>query len=379
MFYDTNVTAESEPLDSSYWQTVPHGVSALPPFAHGGDPFWDHSLPGIGSSFEYNQYTLDVHASAFPQTAFRPGEPFHNLSLPPMLESGSSTSSKSYASSGMLEAMALDDPEQCLWDASPGARVEHEDAPGTKAEPGQLDNNTVSPKLLRIHETPTPSTSCESLHTNFLSDSHLHEPPDAIDPLPSVEVPLPPTIPKPRKQLPDAPNRSYRSHPAAENTRNRRSPTDSDFTPPDSRRLTRRLQPKARNMESEPSSSPSLPVPSIQPLQPLPSHLRAPPTTTELAIIKLTDRRAKDDFLVKHKQQGMPYKEIRRLGGFIEAESTLRGRYRTLTKSREARVRKPEWSEKDVSVFSAFLAAPVDLRPRHCLNAVAFCPFIFIF
>jgi hypothetical protein len=91
-------------------------------------------------------------------------------------------------------------------------------------------------------------------------------------------------------------------------------------------------------------------------------------------VTKLTDRTAKDDFLVKHKQQGMTYKEIRRLGGFIEAESTLRGRYRTLTKSREARVRKPEWSEKDVSVISVFCSAPVDVEPGGCCHSL---PFIF--
>jgi hypothetical protein len=81
-------------------------------------------------------------------------------------------------------------------------------------------------------------------------------------------------------------------------------------------------------------------------------------------VTKLTDRTAKDDFLVKHKQQGMTYKEIRRLGGFIEAESTLRGRYRTLTKSREARVRKPEWSEKDVSAFCFSALHPEMLNPE---------------
>ncbi|KAK4123043.1 hypothetical protein N657DRAFT_645765 [Parathielavia appendiculata] len=47
----------------------------------------------------------------------------------------------------------------------------------------------------------------------------------------------------------------------------------------------------------------------------------------------------------------MTYKEIRRMGGFTEAESTLRGRYRTLTKCREARVRKPEWSEMDLRLL----------------------------
>jgi len=47
----------------------------------------------------------------------------------------------------------------------------------------------------------------------------------------------------------------------------------------------------------------------------------------------------------------MSYREIRRAGGFKEAESTLRGRYRTLTKSKEERVRKPEWLEGDVRLL----------------------------
>ncbi|EHK96479.1 hypothetical protein M7I_7808 [Glarea lozoyensis 74030] len=39
--------------------------------------------------------------------------------------------------------------------------------------------------------------------------------------------------------------------------------------------------------------------------------------------------------------------DIRRKGKFTEAESTLRGRFRTLTKHKNARVRKPEWDEND--------------------------------
>lgn len=58
---------------------------------------------------------------------------------------------------------------------------------------------------------------------------------------------------------------------------------------------------------------------------------------------------AKDEFLVRHKLQGMTYRQIRVKGGFTEAESTLRGRFRTLTKNKEARVRKPAWTEADVS------------------------------
>lgn len=60
-------------------------------------------------------------------------------------------------------------------------------------------------------------------------------------------------------------------------------------------------------------------------------------------------RYAKNEFLVKSKQAGMSYREIRVKGQFKEAESTLRGRYRTLTKCREHRVRKPQWHAKDVS------------------------------
>ena len=37
------------------------------------------------------------------------------------------------------------------------------------------------------------------------------------------------------------------------------------------------------------------------------------------------------------RNQGKSYKQIRQIGKFTEAESTLRGRYRTLTKSRRGR------------------------------------------
>ncbi|KAE9379388.1 hypothetical protein N431DRAFT_460655 [Stipitochalara longipes BDJ] len=62
-------------------------------------------------------------------------------------------------------------------------------------------------------------------------------------------------------------------------------------------------------------------------------------------------RDAKDDFLVRSKLAGMSYKEIRRQGKFSEAESTLRGRFRTLTKHKAARVRKPEWDDNDIRLL----------------------------
>ncbi len=59
----------------------------------------------------------------------------------------------------------------------------------------------------------------------------------------------------------------------------------------------------------------------------------------------------KDAFLIRSKRAGMSYKDIRRLGRFKEAESTLRGRYRTLTKSKEERVRRPSWTDKDLRLL----------------------------
>lgn len=57
-------------------------------------------------------------------------------------------------------------------------------------------------------------------------------------------------------------------------------------------------------------------------------------------------------FLIECKRRGLSYKDIKQLGGFKEAESTLRGRFRTLTKSKEQRVRKPQWQPRDVSYQS---------------------------
>ena len=58
---------------------------------------------------------------------------------------------------------------------------------------------------------------------------------------------------------------------------------------------------------------------------------------------------SRDDELLQLRRQGISYREIKQKYGFTEAESTLRGRYRTLTKSKDRRVRKPIWKDRDVS------------------------------
>jgi hypothetical protein len=86
-----------------------------------------------------------------------------------------------------------------------------------------------------------------------------------------------------------------------------------------------------------------------KPVTPEPESSRTSLPQLSATVQATHHRDAKDDFLVRSKLAGMSYKEIRRQGKFSEAESTLRGRFRTLTKHKAARVRKPEWDENDVS------------------------------
>lgn len=59
--------------------------------------------------------------------------------------------------------------------------------------------------------------------------------------------------------------------------------------------------------------------------------------------------REKDVALLKLRDAGMTYKQIKAKLGLVEAESTLRGRHRTLKKSRADRPRRPAWPSEAVS------------------------------
>lgn len=74
-------------------------------------------------------------------------------------------------------------------------------------------------------------------------------------------------------------------------------------------------------------------------------------STVEPAVV----RNDRDRLLLSMRNQGVSYKEIRRLGNFKEAESTLRGRMRVLTKEKHERVRKPVWENRDVSQLTYLL------------------------
>jgi len=65
-----------------------------------------------------------------------------------------------------------------------------------------------------------------------------------------------------------------------------------------------------------------------------------------------TQRKMEDDMLLEGKAAGLTYKEIRKQMGATVAESTLRGRYRALTKEKRDRVRKPVWHPQDVGLLA---------------------------
>ncbi|PQE15995.1 HMG box-containing protein [Rutstroemia sp. NJR-2017a WRK4] len=69
-----------------------------------------------------------------------------------------------------------------------------------------------------------------------------------------------------------------------------------------------------------------------------------------------------DQYLLKARKAGLSYKTIRAQGKFLEAESTLRGRYRSLTKDKKDRVRKPQWTEVDVGILPMVRNDTADYR-----------------
>ncbi|KAK4243773.1 hypothetical protein C7999DRAFT_17914 [Corynascus novoguineensis] len=378
----SNIAAGSELVDLPYWQLVSQGTPAFTPFAHGGNPTWDHTQDGVQPLIAYENYALDAQTNAFSQPVFHPHEALHGLPQPAGGENDSSTNSRLYPSSGMLEAMVLEDePGRSLWDVSaPETKEagyaayrctgapEPDMANSTWAKPEAGDETTVSPKSLRIRQTPTPSPSSDSIHTSFIADIHHDEPLVAVEPPPQSGREVPNSARMTRrsgKPLPKSGRRILLPATAdATASRRPRSLGSEDPPSPTRRRLTR-LRPKPRSAAAGHSSSPPPPLPrpgSPRRIAALRSQftLGPPPLSRAAAretAVELADRTSKDEFLVRQKQLGKTYKEIRRLGGFTEAESTLRGRYRTLTKCREARVRKPEWSEKDLRLLEQAVRA----------------------
>ncbi|KAF2641671.1 hypothetical protein P280DRAFT_516692 [Massarina eburnea CBS 473.64] len=79
-----------------------------------------------------------------------------------------------------------------------------------------------------------------------------------------------------------------------------------------------------------------------------------PPSNT------VSRRKIEDKILVACKNKGMTYKQIKEKLKTSAAESTLRGRYRALTKDKDARVRKPVWMDKDLRLLEENVQQQLD-------------------
>ncbi|KAF2691990.1 hypothetical protein K458DRAFT_381820 [Lentithecium fluviatile CBS 122367] len=77
-------------------------------------------------------------------------------------------------------------------------------------------------------------------------------------------------------------------------------------------------------------------------------------------------RKREDQILIEGKANGLTYKEIRKKLGINVAESTLRGRYRSLTKARKDRVRKPVWKERDLQLLKEVVNSELDRLDDSC-------------
>jgi hypothetical protein len=227
--------------------------------------------------------------------------------------------------------------------------------------------STISPKLLTLDVSPAPMSSSGSSQGTVISPSDSSSAPsieeDASDfsgpeTLTVVEQPvpirpprqiLPDSLPSPRRALPVLLSDDFNS---AQATRKRslrhksaghsRMKIDSSY---DSTTATLQDQSRRSELVFPKSNIPKRIEP--KPLLDKPSWTVSNQSTATAQAMHHRD--AKDDFLVRSKLAGMSYKDIRRQGKFTEAESTLRGRFRILTKHKTARVRKPEWNDNDVS------------------------------
>ncbi|KAL2074541.1 hypothetical protein VTL71DRAFT_8319 [Oculimacula yallundae] len=238
------------------------------------------------------------------------------------------------------------------WGSEPGA--------ASAWGPQCLAPNTISPKMLTLNVSTTSLSSSASSRGSVLALSESSPPMSVED---TEEPPEPeqlqifePKPNRPRRQiLPDSPVSSHRTVPVV---------PSNDFLP--SKNTKKRLM-KVSRSQGHSRRRASTPVRNSPPTyySPTPESSEAESSQSEEVPQKsrkksddpkyprpsLTDRDARDDFLVQSKLAGMSYKDIRRLGKYTEAESTLRGRFRTLTKDKTQRVRKPEWADNDVRLL----------------------------
>ncbi|KAG9246254.1 hypothetical protein BJ878DRAFT_540463 [Calycina marina] len=231
---------------------------------------------------------------------------------------------------------------------------------GWPTQPHSVQPGTISPKALTLHATSmTPSSSTESLNDYLLSVPDLSVGTSSGEDEPIVSQTM--TSRKPRMVQPrhGSTTTSARSQEMCSGVA---SNSHMDHTLAGQESLD--ASQATFHYQTKPTSSVSSEEQHEHQHHTFHSglykHLEQKPTNwseknswenTPRTAQAILGRDAKDRFLVNSKLAGMSYKDIRRQGCFTEAESTLRGRFRTLTKAKSARVRKPEWNKDDVKLL----------------------------
>lgn len=227
-----------------------------------------------------------------------------------------------------------------------------------------LAANTISPKMLALNVSSASLLSSTSSQDSVLALSDSSAAMTVHDLGVRVPEHLQIVEPQPRRHrhvLPDCAPTSRRivsavpgnDFPPSRNAKKRpmkvaKIPiyTRRKSSPPVRSTLTTFYSPSPSPQLSEPCSPRSVATPKRIESNPLRTAISS---RIKSGAQLLRDREAQDEFLVKSKLAGMSYRDIRQQGSFTEAESTLRGRFRALTKDKTQRVRKPEWEDNDVS------------------------------
>lgn len=245
-------------------------------------------------------------------------------------------------------------------------------APATTWTPQDAAQATISPKMLTLDLSSAPMSSSGSSQGTVISYSGSSSTPSIAENVPEVSAPetspvlkqpvpirprrqmVPEPLPSPRIPLPILPSNDFNSAQVPRRRSLRNASTN----------LAQMKSSNAYSSATANSKNDSRRSEVVPPKSKMPKKINPKPTTlpeepswassnlSTAAVQAAHHRDAKDDFLVKSKLAGMSYRYIRRKGKFSEAESTLRGRFRTLTKHKTARVRKPEWNDNDVRLVS---------------------------
>lgn len=223
-------------------------------------------------------------------------------------------------------------------------------------QPARMSPSGSAQGIVRASASPelTPSTSSNSSSEDDYPD---YSTPEALNVIVSIRRPrqlLPDSIPMSKRVATVLPSNHFprekgtrkRSLRSSDNHHREKSTAAYNSAGPTSVSSTKVSEPIRRPLPAPKRIEP-------KPVSPRSQHVSWADKPQSAATVQAMHHRdAKDDFLVRSKLAGMSYKEIRRQGKFTEAESTLRGRFRTLTKHKMARVRKPEWDDNDVCIMS---------------------------